>query len=188
MNFFVVAAGAGDSAEQNLLLPATYDIVWSLVALGIIALGFKFLLPKFQAVLDERASLIEGGLENAERVQAEADELIGQQRRLLAEARAEAAQIREQARAESHDIVAEAREQAIDETAARITAAKRQIEAERQQAMVSLRTDVATLATDLASKIVGEALDDHVRQSRVVDRFLDDLEKSTLSAASGKDS
>jgi F-type H+-transporting ATPase subunit b len=30
----------------------------------------------------------------------------------------------------------------------------------------------------LASKIVGEALDDHVRQTRIVDRFLEDLEKS----------
>lgn len=188
MNFFVVAAGAGDSADYNLLLPATYDIVWSLAALIIIAIGFKALLPKFQAILDERASLIEGGLENAERVQAEADELIGQQRRLLADARAEAAQIREQARAEAHDIIAEAREQAAAEAESRVSTAKRQIEAERQQAMVSLRTDVGNLATDLASKIVGEALDDHVRQSRVVDRFLDDLEKSALTTASGKDS
>ena len=46
------------------------------------------------------------------------------------------------------------------------------------QAITSLRNEVGTLATELASKIVGEALDDQVRQSRIVDRFLEDLEKS----------
>ena len=65
------------------------------------------------------------------------------------------------------------------EEAARITAsATTQIEAERQQAITSLRNEIGTLATELASKIVGEALDDQVRQSRIVDRFLEDLEKS----------
>jgi F-type H+-transporting ATPase subunit b len=52
------------------------------------------------------------------------------------------------------------------------------IEAERQQAVTSLRNEVGSLATELAGKIVGEALDDQVRQSRIVDRFIADLEKS----------
>ena len=64
-------------------------------------------------------------------------------------------------------------------SASRITAAAQAaIEAERQQAITQLRAEVGTLATELASKIVGEALDDQVRQSRIVDRFLSDLEKS----------
>ena len=64
------------------------------------------------------------------------------------------------------------------EEAARITAAAQaSIEAERQAAITALRNEVGTLATELASKIVGEALEDQVRQSRVVDRFLEDLEK-----------
>ena len=40
----------------------------------------------------------------------------------------------------------------------------------------SLRAEVGTLATELASRIVGEALADSARQSRVIDRFLDELE------------
>jgi F-type H+-transporting ATPase subunit b len=67
------------------------------------------------------------------------------------------------------------------EEAARITSqAQAAIEAERQQAVNSLRNEVGALATELASKIVGEALDDQVRQSRIVDRFLSDLEKSEI--------
>ena len=63
------------------------------------------------------------------------------------------------------------------EEANRITASARAaIESERQQALNSLTQEVGTIATNLASKIVGEALDDQVRQSRVVERFLTDLE------------
>ena len=72
--------------------------------------------------------------------------------------------------------VAEMREQAQAE-ARRITeSAQAQIQAERQQALTALRAEVGTLATELASRIVGESLTDEARQSRMVDRFLDELE------------
>jgi F-type H+-transporting ATPase subunit b len=63
--------------------------------------------------------------------------------------------------------------------ATRITeSAHKQIEAERQQAVVQLRSEVGRLATDLASRIVGESLADEARQSRVVERFLTELEQA----------
>jgi F-type H+-transporting ATPase subunit b len=42
--------------------------------------------------------------------------------------------------------------------------------------VASLRSEVGTLATALAGRIVGESLDDEARQRRVVDRFLAELE------------
>jgi F-type H+-transporting ATPase subunit b len=57
-----------------------------------------------------------------------------------------------------------------------VSLAHNQIEAERKQAVASLRAEVGTLATSLAGRIVGESLDDEARQSRVVDRFLAELE------------
>src|SRR6478736_39799 len=59
---------------------------------------------------------------------------------------------------------------------ARHEPARTQIEAERQQAVTSLRAEVGSLATALAGRIVGESLEDEARQSRVVERFLADLE------------
>ncbi len=53
----------------------------------------------FQKVLDERSELIEGGIKKAEEAQAEAAAALEQYRSQLAEARTEAAQIREEARA-----------------------------------------------------------------------------------------
>ena len=57
-----------------------------------------------------------------------------------------------------------------------LTGAQRQIEAERQAAQISLRADVGMLATELAARIVGESVTDQALQSRVIDRFLDNLE------------
>ena len=63
----------------------------------------------------------------------------------------------------------------------RITeSAKKQISAERQQAVVSLRSEVGRLSTDLASRIVGESLHDETRQSGIVDRFLAELEAGEI--------
>jgi F-type H+-transporting ATPase subunit b len=180
----VVAQTEEGPAGIDLFLPASYDLVWSTVVLVIIAAAFyKLVLPQMNKVLDERSALIEGGIEKAEAAQKQADEALAQQQQLLAEARADAAQVREEARAEGTAIIKELRVKASEE-AERITeTARRQIEADRQAATVSLRTEVGALATDLASKIVGESLEDSARQSRVVDRFLDELEASQAVAS-----
>jgi F-type H+-transporting ATPase subunit b len=168
----------------RLLVPASYDILWSTVVLVVIGVVFyKVVLPKFQAVLDERTAKIEGGLAQAETAQEEAAATKAAYEQQLQDARAEAARIRDDARAEAGQIVAEAREKATAEQARVVEASQRQIEAERQQAAVSLRADVGALATELASRIVGESLADEVRRTSVVDRFLDELDASTAATA-----
>ena len=168
---------AAEEGTQNILLPHTPDIVWSLIIVIIVGIVFyKYVLPKFQAVLDERTAKIEGGIAKAEKAQEEAAEALKEYHQQLAEARADATKTREEARAEGTAIVAELRTKAHEEASRIVETAHRQIEAERQTAAVSLRAEVGELATELASKIVGESLQDSARQSRVVDRFLDELE------------
>lgn len=168
---------ADSHGDQNPLLPADYDIIWSLVCVVIIAVFMvRYAVPRITRVLDERAEKIEYGLTQAERAEkaaAEAEERIAAE---LAAARREAAEVRERAQEEGKQIVAEARDKAQAE-AQRVTEnAQRQIEAERQAAQISLRADVGMLATELATRIVGESMNDQALQSRVVDRFLDELE------------
>nr|WP_156163554.1 F0F1 ATP synthase subunit B [Demequina subtropica] len=166
----------------DLILPAPYDLLWSIVIFAIIAVVFtKVILPKLQAVLDERAELIQGGIEKAEKAQAEAAAALEEYTAQLTEARAEAARIREDARVEASQILAEARRRAGTDAERIVETAQRQIDAERHQAVISLRTEVGSLATELASRIVGESLADDARQQRVIDSFLDDLE-STVKA------
>lgn len=161
----------------NPLLPAFYDILWSSVIFVVLLLIFwKVVLPRMQALLDERSAAIEGGIKKAEEAQAEAAAALETYTTQLAEARAEAARIKDQARTDAAKIEADLKARANDE-AERITAqAHQRIEAERQAAFSSLRTEVGTLAIDLSEKVVGESMDD-ARSAAIVDRFLADLER-----------
>src|SRR3712207_2476977 len=130
------AAEEGGHETTNPLIPATYDIVWSLVCFAIIfAVFFWKVLPAIRKTLDERSEIIEGGIAKAENAQAEAAAALAEYNARLTEARAEAGRIREQARADGQRILADLKQQASVE-AARITAnAQAQIEAERQAAL-----------------------------------------------------
>ncbi|MGH3223705.1 MAG: F0F1 ATP synthase subunit B [Streptosporangiaceae bacterium] len=169
---------AASSSQQDPLLPTTPELIIGTICF-ILVFGIlgKMLMPRISKMLAERADLIEGGLNRADEAQAEAKQVLQTYREQLAEARHEAARMREAAREQGAQIIAEMREQAQAE-ARRITeAAQAQIESERQQAMTSLRTEIGALSTELASRIVGESLADEARQSRMVDRFLDELEQ-----------
>lgn len=176
-------AVAAEEADQNPLLPATYDIVWSAVVFVILLVAFwKVFLPKAQAMLDARAEAIEGNIAKADEAQAKAEAALQEYTQQLASARQEAGEIRDSARADAAKIVAEAKEDATSEQARIVSAAQAQIEAERQSAAVSLRKDVGSLAIDLASGVVGESLSDDQKASALVDRFLADLEASEKAA------
>ncbi|WP_336923297.1 F0F1 ATP synthase subunit B [Aquipuribacter sp. SD81] len=168
---------AAEGAERPVLLPAYYDIIWSAVVFVVLfVLFWRYVLPSYLRVLDERNEKIQGGLERAEKAQAEADARLHEYEQQLAEAREEAGRIREQARGEGAAIISEMRGRAQAEADRVTEQATRQIEAERQQAVAQLRGEVGRLAVDLAGRVVGESLSDEERQRRVVDRFLADLE------------
>lgn len=179
----IITANAPSGIQ--VFIPATYDWFWSLVVTIIIGFFFvKYLMPKMTALLDERAEKIEGGLERAAQVQAEAENAKVEQEAELVAARQEASRIREAATGDGAQIVAEAKAKAQAEANRLLETANRQIEAERTAAVVSLRGDIGSLATDLASRIVGESLQDDARQTRLIDRFLDELD-ATNPASGG---
>ena len=172
------------TADVNPLIPAEYDLIWSTVIfVALLIVVAVFVVPRLNTALDARAEAIEGGLKKAEEAQAAASAARDEYNAQLAEARAEAARIRDQARTDGAAILAELKEQAQAE-ANRITAnAQVQIEAERAAALVSLRSEVGTLALDLASGVIGVSLSDDKKASALVDRFLADLEADEKAKA-----
>lgn len=169
---------------ENPLLPATYDIIWSSVVFVVLfVLFWRFVLPTYLRVLDQRTAEIKGGIEKAEQAQAEAAAALAEYSEQLADAREEAGRIREQARSEGAAIIAEMRQAAQDEANRVTEQAQRHLEAERQQTLAQLRSEVGRLAVDLAGRVVGESLDDGDRQARVVDRFLAELDGESAQAA-----
>jgi F-type H+-transporting ATPase subunit b len=134
------------------LLPHPAELIVGLIAFAILYWIYATkVVPKMEAMYEERAAAIEGGMQQAEEAQAEAKAALEKYNAQLAGARTEANEIRETAREQGASIVAEMRGQAQAE-AARITeSAKRQVDAERQQAVVSLRQEVGALSTSLAA-------------------------------------
>lgn len=167
----------------NPLIPSTVELVFGGIAFFVVfgALG-KVLLPRIQKTLEERTDAIEGGLQRAEEAQAEAQQVLEQYRAQLADARHEAARLREEAREQGAQIIAEMREQAGAEARRLVEAAHAQIEADRQSAVQALKAEVGAIAVELASRVVGESLADEARQRRTVDRFLAELEAEPEAA------
>ncbi|TQJ32575.1 F0F1 ATP synthase subunit B [Microbacterium sp. SLBN-146] len=175
----LVAYAAEEGESYNPLFPAAYDIIWSAVCFVVILFVFwKVALPRMKKLLDERGAAIEGNIAKADEAQRKAEAALAEYTAQLADARKEAGTIRDAAREDGKKIIAEAKDAATAE-AARVTAsAHAQIEAERQTALVSLRSEVGSLALDLAGGVIGERLSDDAKAQAVVDRFLADLEAS----------
>lgn len=174
---------AQSGGTQNPLVPNMTELVLGVVVFflvfGVLA---KLLLPRIQKTLEERTDAIEGGLQRAEEAQAEAQRTLEAYRAQLADARHEAARLREEAKEQGAQIIAEMREQASAEARRLVEAAHAQIEADRQQALQVLKAEVGAIAVDLASRVVGESLTDEARQHRIVDRFLAELEQEPEAA------
>jgi F-type H+-transporting ATPase subunit b len=175
------------SGTQNPLVPSLTEIITGLIAFFIVfGVLAKVLLPRIQQTLQERTDAIEGGLDRAEEAQAEAARLLDQYKAQLAEARHEASRMREQAKEEGAQIKAELRAEGEAERQRLVESARAQIEADRQQALTALRAEVGALSVELASRIVGESLQDEARQRGTVDRFLAELEEQAAEVRSAR--
>jgi len=172
------------AAKENPLIPPAGEIIIGLIAFGLLLFVMaKFVAPRFEQVFQARREAIEGGIERAEVMKAEAKAALEKYRAQLAEARSEAAQIRDQARAEGQQIIEELRAQAQEESARIVARGEEQLAAQRQQVVNELRGQIGALAVDLAGRVVGESLADDARRRGTVDRFLEELDG--MAAGSG---
>ena len=183
MIYHAVAAAVVPAA--NPLVPAWPELIIGTISFLIVfAVLGKVLLPRIQKTLADRTNAIEGGIKRAEEAQAEAQQVLDQYRQQLADARQEAARLREQAQEQGAAIIADMREVAQTEARRIIDSAHQQIETDRMLALQALRTDVGAMAVDLASRVVGESLEDVARQRRIVDRFIQGLDQPDADEAS----
>jgi F-type H+-transporting ATPase subunit b len=161
----------------NPIIPIWQEIVIGGISFAVLAFVLmKFVFPRMEATFKARVDAIEGGIERAEKAQAEANETLNQYKAQLAEARTEAARIRDEARADAEGIRQDVLAKAREESDRIIAAGRETLAAERQAIVRELRVEMGTLAVDLAGKIVGESLADEARRKGTVERFLSELE------------
>ncbi|MFP7696895.1 F0F1 ATP synthase subunit B [Trueperella sp. LYQ143] len=182
MQSATLASGGGFS-----IIPAIPDLIWGSLAFVIVAIAiYKFGWPSFSAMLDERSEKIDEGLRAAQEARAEVADQQAQLTEKIRQAQREAAGIREHAQDNAKAIVHDAQTKARDEAEGIIANAQRRIDADTAAAMSALEGDVGKLATELAGRIVGEAITDEAMARRVIDRFLDELEATAPTTLAHK--
>lgn len=179
----LAAAEGEEEKTSNFLVPNGTFLIELAAFLLLFWLLTRYIIPFINDAMTRRQEAIRAEFAELDEAKAEAKGAEEEYKAQLADARKEAARIREEAREQGSAIVAEAREQATVEANRVKEQAQAQIAAERQAALTSLRAEVGSLATTLAGRIVGESLEDDERSTRVVDRFLADLE--ALESAKG---
>ena len=143
MTYAIVSVLAAEEGEPNPLLPHLSELIVGAVAFGLLLFFLqRKVFPVFEKTYAERRDAIEGGMERAKEAEDEAKETLAQYREQLADARHEAARLREDAREQGAQIIAEMREQAQSEARRLTEQAHQQIEADRVQAVNSLRAQV----------------------------------------------
>jgi F-type H+-transporting ATPase subunit b len=181
-------ASAPAPLASNFLVPNGTFFVELFAFLIILFLLGRYVIPPINKAMTARQEAIRKEFADADEAKQNAQKAEQEFKAQIADARHEAAKIREEAREQGAAIIAELREQAQAEAARIVEHGHTQLTAERQQTVTSLRAEVGSLATELASRIVGESLEDDERSNRVVDRFLADLETLETAKAAGESS
>ena len=165
--------------EHSPIVPLWQELIVGGIAFALLCFVLmKFVFPRMEQTFKARVEAIEGGIQRAEQAQAQANQLLEQYQAQLAEARTEAARIRDEARADAEGIRTDVLAKAREESDRIIAAGREQLSAERESIVRELRSDLGSLAVDLASRIVGESLADEARRKGTVERFLADLENA----------
>lgn len=167
---------AAEEESGNVILPHVPELIVGSIAFALLCFALiKYVFPRMEVTFQARVEAIEGGLKKAEVAQREANTLLEQYRLQLAEARTEAARIRDEARADAAGIRDEILAKAREESDRIIAAGRESLASERSTIVRQLRAEVGSLAVDLAGRIVGEALEEEARRRGTVERFLDEI-------------
>jgi F-type H+-transporting ATPase subunit b len=172
------AEGSGEVSEAKDLYPTPGELIVGLIAfLVLFFFTWKWVLPRFKQVLEERREKIQGELESAEATRKEADGLLERYRQQLAGAREEANRIIEEARSTAEALRRDLQAKAEGQAEAVVSRAQDEIRAERDRVFQELRGQVGEIAVELAERVVAKELDGSTHE-RLIDDYLDQLVRS----------
>ncbi len=160
---------------MNLLLPESGLLFWMLLSFVIVfvILG-KFGFPVITKMVDERKNYIQDSLDAAQKANEQLAKIKEKSDEILSSAKAEQVKILKEAADTRDRIVNEAREQAKVAGAKELDEIRKQIQAEKEQAIRDIRRQVAELSVDVAEKVLRDSLKDPKEQISMIDRLVDE--------------
>jgi F-type H+-transporting ATPase subunit b len=161
---------------MSLLLPESGLLFWMLITFAVVFFILaKYGFPVITKMVEKRKSYIDQSLENAEEANTKLANLKEKSAAIVAQADKEQSRILREATEERNKIIDEARKQAAEAAQKELNTVKEQIRQEKEEAIRSIRRQVAMLSVDIAEKIIRENLSKKDDQMKMIDRMLDEV-------------
>jgi F-type H+-transporting ATPase subunit b len=166
--------GEPDDCQEapSPIFPATDEMIWGAISFALLFfLLAKFAYPALKKAMDDRADKIRGDLDEAERARTESETVLADYQRQLQDARNEAARIIEEARQQADTVRRDLTARAEAEANELRQRNAEQVGAERDRVLAEMRGQVATLAIELAEKVVESNLDRETNM-RLIENYI----------------
>lgn len=165
-------ASEAEAPKGGLLSPAGGLMFWTLVVFGVLFFVLsKFAFKPILAAVEEREQSLRDAMEQAKADRELAATLLAEQKAALEAARNDAQKIIVDGRATAEKMRADLLEHTRVQQADMLERAKRDIDAEKHNAIAELRREAVDLAIAGAGKVIEKNLDDASNRA-LVDKYL----------------
>ena len=158
-------------------------IFWTIVTFIIVAIVLRLTAWKpILELVNEREKQIESNIESAKRERAAAEALLAEQKKEIAEARREAAEMMRKNQADMERFREELMAKSRRDAEQLKVDAERVIREEQAKAVAEVKGMAVDLAIDIATKLLGEQLDGP-KQRKLAEQFIEQLPKQSEGPA-----
>ena len=161
---------------MSLLTPDSGLLFWMVLSFGIVLVVLsKYGFPIIIKSIEQRKAYIDNSLETARKANEQLAHIKEEGEKILLEAREQQQAILKEAFAKKEEIINEARLKAQSEALLQIKNATRQIEEEKQKAILEIRSEIVDLSVSVAEKILSEQISRDNKQLEVIDKLIDEV-------------
>lgn len=161
---------------MNLLTPDPGLLFWMVLSFLIVFfLLAKYGFPIIVDAINKRKEFIETSLVSAKEANERLATIKEEGEKLLAEAKTQQKEIISAAMQEKQKILLAAQDEARTSAQQIVNDAAARIAAEKEKALREVRSEVATLAIDIAEKVLSEKMSSSAEQKKAIERMIEKL-------------
>ena len=161
---------------MELFTPEISLIFWMLIPFLVVFFVLaKFAWPAILKGVEERNNFIDESLQSAIKANEQLAKVKVESEALLDDARKEQAKILAEAAKTRDTIIQSAKDKANVEASELVEMARKQIQAEKEDALHSIRREVAKISVDIAEKVLRANLENNKDQMQMIDRLMDEV-------------
>jgi len=162
---------AGEAGVITINGTVIVELITFLIMLAILA---RYVYPRIVTLAEARQRQIAEQLKEAEEARGAAEQRLKEAEEKLNDARKTAQGVIDAAAKSAEQLRQEMRQKAEEESKRTVEAARKEIEAERDQAVRSVRSEVANLVVAATEKVIGETLDD-AKHRQLIDKAIKEV-------------